>query len=235
MQQLIRSILLLLLILVPTTLSAQKRKKEAPVDTVKVAFLNGIHLNFDLLGAYQMLSSDHGQWEGGMRINIKDKYFPAFEMGIGEGDQHEEYNEASWCKTKAPYFRIGCDFNILRDKHDIYKIFAGVRYGFSKFDYDITVGEQIPVEDNPDTPEVESGNETIYHQHNGLNASYHWLEGVFGVNAKIWGPLHLGWDVRYRRHLSSKYAEQGEPWYIPGYGNNNVAGFTALVYASICF
>jgi hypothetical protein len=44
-----------------------------------------------------------------------------------------------------------------------------------------------------------------------------------GVDAKIWGPLHLGWSVRYHLKLSTKEGEHGNVWYIPGYGKRGSA------------
>ena len=48
--------------------------------------------------------------------------------------------------------------------------------------------------------------------------SQHWIEVVFGIDAQVWGPLHMGWNVRYKRRLSHKDAPIGNTWYIPGYG-----------------
>lgn len=223
----IKNIIILLLLFVANTASAQKSKKTVVVDTVQVAFLNGIAVHTDLLGAYQMQFSDHGQYEVGMRINLKDRYFPAIEVGYGKADQEQEYNTELKFKTKAPYMRVGCDFNILNNKHDDYKAFAGFRYGLTAFDYDMTAAES--------TTDDEGNTQVSYTQYNDLHCNYHWLEGVFGVDAKIWGPLHLGWDVRYRRRFIQKHADEGEPWYVPGYGGKKAAGFTANFNLIISF
>lgn len=217
------------------TVSAQKKKNAAEVDTVKVAFLNGIDVHFDVVGAIMMQSSDHGQWEAGLRVNLLDKYFPAFEIGWGEADEEEDYVEESWGKAKGTYFRIGCDYNLLRNKHEGYKLFLGVRYGFSKFKYDMSVGETVTTEDDADTEEDESSTTKVYTDYYDMDATYHWLEAVVGVDAKIWGPLHLGWDIRYRRVLTKTISNEGAPWYIPGFGNKKKAGFTALFYINLSF
>jgi len=215
----IRNIALLLLFLIVSSSSLAQRKKHVEIDTVKVAFLNGIALQFDLIGAYQMLRSDHGQYEAGVRVNLKDRYFPAVEVGYGKADEKQEYTPELNFQTKAPYFRVGCDFNILNNKHDIYKAFAGFRYGFTAFNYDMT-------EANSET-DWDGNKYVTYTQYNDFHCTSHWLEGVFGVDSKIWGPLHLGWDVRYRRRLFQKHADEGEPWYVPGYGNKKAAGLSA--------
>ncbi len=216
---------------VPAT--AQKKKKVVEQDTIQVPFFHGIALHVDLVGIGQLLWSDHGQIEGGLRVNLKDRYFPAFEFGYGKADEAEDFEPESWCKVKAPYFRIGCDFNILRDKHDNYKLFVGLRYGISKFSYDMSVKyealtSEVPEEesDASDDGEEVSGTVYEYREYKNLKATYHWFEGLIGVDAKIWGPLHLGWDVRYRRQITKKCAEEGAPWYVPGFGDTKKGIFT---------
>ena len=48
----------------------------------------------------------------------------------------------------------------------------------------------------------------------------HWLELGLGVDAKIAGPLHLGWSVRYKRRLIHSEGAIGNSWYAPGFGRN---------------
>lgn len=52
----------------------------------------------------------------------------------------------------------------------------------------------------------------------GESCNQHWAEVVIGIDAKITGPLHLGWNIRYKRRLSHKDCSAGNTWYIPGYG-----------------
>ena len=38
-------------------------------------------------------------------------------------------------------------------------------------------------------------------------------------DAKIFGPLHLGWSVRYKQRLAhSEEGDFGKVWYVPGFG-----------------
>ena len=53
----------------------------------------------------------------------------------------------------------------------------------------------------------------------------HWLEAVFGLDAKIYGPLHLGWMVRYKRRIAHNDGELGTTWYVPGFGTNDNDNF----------
>ena len=38
------------------------------------------------------------------------------------------------------------------------------------------------------------------------------------IDAKIYGPLHLGWSVRYKRRLTHSEGSLGNVWYVPGFG-----------------
>lgn len=206
---------------------AQKRKNVDVKDTVQVAFMNGIYVYADLVGAYQIVQGDHGQWQGGVRVNLKDRYFPAIEAGLGKADMKEAYTPQLKYNTKAPFFRIGCDFNILNNKHDIYKAFAGVRYGFTSFNYDITTTNPEYTKENTTVP--------AFIAYDNQHGTFHWIEGVIGVDAKIWGPFHLGWDVRYRRRLAKKYDTNKDPWYVPGYGNGKPTVITANFNITLAF
>ena len=51
--------------------------------------------------------------------------------------------------------------------------------------------------------------------------SQKWLEFVFGVDAQLFGPLHLGWSVRYKARLAHDEGNAGNSWYVPGYGTQD--------------
>ena len=50
------------------------------------------------------------------------------------------------------------------------------------------------------------------------SCSQHWAELLFGIDAKVAGPLHMGWSVRYRRRLVHDEGILDKTWYVPGYG-----------------
>lgn len=204
--------ILLSSLLFPCEAKAQQKMVEE-ADTT--ALLQGAVVGADLFGAIQRQVSDYGQYEAFLRVNLKGKYFPVLEIGYGEAECNEDPISGVTARTKAPYMRVGCDFNVLKNKHDIYKVFIGARYGYSKFDFEFS---HQGVKD-----EIWGGEKVPIYVNDPCNA--HWLEGVFGVDAKVIGPVHLGWSFRYRRRISSKSPSVGEAWYIPGYGR---AGSTCL-------
>lgn len=197
----------LLLLAVATPSAAQERKGIAKHEADTVALFRGIAVSADLVGLVQLAVSDYGQYEAALRINLKDKYFPVVELGYGKADANDITTSMTF-RTKAPYGRVGLDFNLLRNKHDIYRAYAGFRYGCTFYKFDVE-GEGIkdPV-----------WGDDVPFSVTGVKANYHWIEGVFGVDAKIAGPLRLGWSVRYRSRIAHDDGTLGNTWYVPGYG-----------------
>ena len=155
-------------------------------------------------------TSSRGQYEGAFRLNLEGKYFPIFEAGFSTCNHTDETTKIHF-KTNAPFFRIGCDYNFARDIHAGGRILGGLRYGFSKFDYDT---------DAPDIIDPIWGDRLPF-AYKGLSGNTHWAEVVFGLEAKIWKIFRLGWNVRYRIRLKDKTSIIGNPWYVPGYGQND--------------
>ncbi len=197
----------LLLLVAAATAFAQKKPTAKPAEKDTVALFRGVAVSADIVGLAQRAFSDYGQYEAALRINLRDKYFPIVELGYGTADAEDPSTRLSY-KTSAPYGRIGLDFNIARQKHDDYRIYAGLRYALTYYKFDVTGhGIKDPV-----------WGDDVNYGAKGVKANYHWLEGVFGVDAKIAGPLRLGWSVRYRRHLFGDDGSLGNTWYVPGYG-----------------
>lgn len=197
----------LLLLSVPLTAAAQD-KVQPPIDK-DVPLFNGLAVSVDLVGPVQMMTGDYGQYEAALRINLRDKYFPVVELGIGHSDYEDDVTQISY-KTNAPYAKIGIDFNLLKNKHDIYRLYAGLRYAFTSFEYDLS---------HPGVSDPVWGN-TAEYSVAGVKCSYHWAEALIGVDAKIWGPLHLGWSLRYRSRISYNDGSFGNSWYVPGFGKS---------------
>ncbi len=184
--------------------------------------LAGFSISVDAAGAILAAVSPYGQFEAALRANLRGRFFPIVEMGLGLSDHTDETTNIHY-KTSAPFFRLGCDYNFARDLRSGNRIFGGLRYGFSSFKYDI---------DAPDVVDPTYGTLTPFHKE-GLKGQAHWAEAVFGLEAKIWRNFHVGWSVRYRAKLSNKKSDVGEPWYVPGYGrckNAVLAGTFNLVF-----
>lgn len=214
--------ILIINVLLPLRADAQKSLPAQIVAEDSIPLFRGIAVSVDAVGPVQLMISDYGQYEAMLKVNLKDKFFPVIELGIGRADHEDEATGIGY-KTSAPYGKIGCDFNIAKNKHDIYRIFAGARYAFTSFKYDVW---------GPDVEDPVWGTTSPYGQ-TDVKGSYHWLEALVGVDAKIAGPLHLGWTVRYKTRLSEKTGEIGSPWYVPGFGKHNGSALGATFNISI--
>lgn len=171
-------------------------------DKAGTKLFRGFGAGIDLLGIGFQALGDHSEYQAYLVANIKGTYFPVVEGGYGKGSKYDDNTFVSY-KADGMFGRIGCDYNILNKKTDPYRLTLGLRYGMSKFNYDTT----LPTDTTHTVFTTTSEKCTL-----------HWLELVLGVNAKIWGPIHMGWSLRYRRRLKcSEYVY--DPQYAPGYGN----------------
>jgi hypothetical protein len=170
----------------------------------------GFQISADAVGAAMYAIASYGQIEGTMRLNLKGKYFPTLEMGLGHSNHTNDETELHY-KTDAPYFRLGLDYNFARDVRSGNRIYGGLRAAYSNFKYDLS---------GPAMTDPYWGN-TVPYDFKDLKASCTWGELVFGLEAKIWGNFHLGWSARYRLRLKQKENTVGQAWYIPGYGIND--------------
>ncbi len=191
---------------------ASREEAAAAQRSQKVPFLAGISLSGDLAGMVMAAVSPYGQIEAACRINIKQRYFPIFEMGWGISNHTDELTEQHF-RTNAPYFRVGCDYNIAKDRLSGNRIYVGLRYAFSTFTYDL---------DGPTLTDPVWGGSVPYH-FEGISSRAQWGEAVFGLEAKIWKVFHLGWSLRYRLRFAQKKSSVGQSWYIPGYGKNDTS------------
>lgn len=195
----------LLLLFAATVAQAQGKLFSLQKDSVPL--FRGFAVSVDIAGPLVKAMSDYGEMEGALRINLHDQYFPIVEIGYGEADHNNEVTQISY-STKAPYFRVGCDLNLLKNKHTPNRIYGGLRYAFTSYKVDMA---------RPEVSDPIWGSTTSF-EIVGESCNQHWAEVVIGLDAKIFGPLHLGWNVRYKRRLAHKDCSAGKTWYVPGYG-----------------
>ena len=215
--------LIVSLLLLTLALSAQAQAKVFSLEKDSIPFFRGFAVSFDLVGPAMLALSDRGEYEGALRINLHDQWFPIFEIGVGRANHENDEVTGITYKTTAPYFRIGMDWNVLKKKHGPNRMYAGFRYAFTSFNVDI-IRENLP--------------DPVWLSQTGfgikdLSCVMHWAEIVFGIDAKIIGPLHLGWSVRYKRPLYHKNGDIGNIWYVPGFGTGSddqlAANFNVII------
>lgn len=206
---------IVLLMSLPTTAQAQIKLFRMEKDSIP--FFRGFSVSFDLVGPAKLMLSTCGEYEGALRINLHDQWFPIFELGIGRANHENDEVTSLTYKTTAPYFRLGMDINLMKRKHQSNRIYAGLRYAFTSYKVDIT-------RENMPDPVWQSKTHFGYKD---MACSMHWAEVVVGIDAKVFGPLHLGWMVRYKRRLIHNDGEMGNTWYVPGFGKNDKDNLSA--------
>ena len=199
------------LLLLTMSSAASAQMKFFTIQKDSIPLFRGFAVSFDLVGAGMLALSDYGQYEATLRVNLHDEWFPIVEAGVGKATHDDEVTQLYY-STSAPYFKVGIDKNMLKDKHGPNRLYVGLRYGFTSYKIDLS---------RPDFPDP------VWLWNTGFgvkdaSCKYHWAEVVIGVDAKIFGPLHLGWSVRYKQRLAhSEEGEFGNPWYVPGFGTYN--------------
>lgn len=215
--------LIVSLLLLTLASSAQAQVKMFSLEKDSIPFFRGFAVSFDLVGPAMLALTDRGEYEGALRVNLHDQWFPIFEIGVGRANHENDEVTGITYKTTAPYFRIGMDWNVLKKKHGPNRMYAGFRYAFTSFNVDI-IRENLP--------------DPVWLSQTGfgikdLSCVMHWAEIVFGIDAKIMGPLHLGWSVRYKRPLYHKNGDIGNIWYVPGFGTGSddqlAANFNVII------
>ena len=215
----------------------EKQQRETiKVDTIPL--FNGIFVNVDLYGvASNLLGSDFISGEFGVGVNLKNTFIPVIEFGMGGTDTWSETGIHYKTKT-TPYFRIGVDYNTMAKKKEKNSfLFAGARYGYTSFKYDIY---NMPVTDNiwgdaigNLNLEDEYWGGSLEYDYRGMKCSLHWVEVLLGVQIKMYKRFYMGWSIRVKWKMSASHDENGNPWYVPGYGQykaRNVGLTYSLIY-----
>lgn len=170
----------------------------------------GASVSANLAGAVLAQVTSYGEYEAALRLNLRNKYFPIIEAGLGRANAIGESSQLHF-RTSAPFARVGLDYNIKKDLRSMNRVFVGIRYGVSSFSYDLA---------GPDL------NDPYWKTTQPFNfvdiaSQAHWGEALFGLEAQIWKGIHLGWSLRYKLRFHEKATPLGHVYYIPGYGKNS--------------
>lgn len=205
------------------TTSAQGNRVVVETGKDSVKLFRGIDISYDLAGTVMRMVSDYGQFEAAVRCNLRNRFFPIIEFGLGDAEHKEDIVTGVGGKVRAPYGRIGMDLNMAKSKNDSYRILVGARYGFTSFKTEIDGTVEDPYWGGTDRFRFDLD-----------RCKFHWMELLFAVDGKLWGPVRLGWSVRYRRMLHKNDMGVNNLWYVPGFGKySNKIGATFNVMVSL--
>ena len=205
---------------IPDTLSAPVAGR---VPKMLQPLLFSTAVGIDLWDPIMRLFGQHyGLIEFSGELNLHNRYIPVVEVGVGTASSTPEESNFTYKVPLTPYFRIGCNYNFIYNSNPDYMAFAGVRFGWSHFSYDIN---DVSMSGSYWGEEV-----TFNFPRQTANVSY--LQFLFGIRVKLSGPISMGWNLRYKAKLHESRSAYGQPWYIPGYGSRNgaFAGSFSVTY-----
>lgn len=156
----------------------------------------------------RVLGSDYGGADVWAELSLHNRYKPVVEFGMGSSDITPDGQNYTFHSPLAPYFKIGLNYNFLYNNNPRYQLYAGVRYAFTPFKYQVKNVTMSPgYWDDPTSFDIPEQSTT---------AGY--FEFLAGVRVDIWKNISLGWSVKYHTILHEGAAHYGKPMYIPGYG-----------------
>ena len=185
----------------------------------ELPFFRGVSVSADVFGwIYPIFVSDaYYNNEVSLSANLLNRFFPVVEAGYGHCNTVGELYVIRYT-TAAPYFRVGLDYNLqYKNPSPAGFIFCGVRAGYSRSTYDVSA---------PPVTDPVSGLSVPF-QLSAVPCRALWGEALVGIRTHVWRGFHLGWTIRYKRLFSNCTSQNGNPWFIPGYGVHGTETFGA--------
>lgn len=178
----------------------------------------GVYLSTDVFGyIYPIFVKDkYYSGEMSLTVNLSNRFFPVVEAGVGYADMVSQLYDIGY-STRAPYYRVGMDYNMQYTNGKPNYIYLGGRLGYTTFKYSV----DAPALQDP----IWGGEAPV--EFIDVPCSAVWAEAVGGVRAEITKNIHLGWALRYKYPLYKGPLMNGGPWYIPGYGTGKKSAFGA--------
>ena len=174
----------------------------------------GLYFSADAFGyIYPIFVKDkYYSTELSATLDINNRFFPTVEVGFGHTDMVSQLYDIAY-NTRAPFYRVGIDYNVqYKDKKPGY-IYLGARVGYTTFDYSV---EAPPLVDP-----VWGGEAPV--RFTNVPCQAVWGEVVGGVRAEIARNFYMGWSLRYKYPLYRGPIANGGPWYVPGFGTGSKA------------
>lgn len=142
------------------------------------------------------------------RLSLHNRYFPVFEAGVSSAATTPSGMNFTYRQPIAPYFKLGMDYNFFYNSNSDYQVYALLRYGLTRFSYDVTdITISNSYWDDITHPALPRQTTTTGY-----------LEIGAGIVVKLWGPISAGWNIKYHKILHHSAETYGEPWAVPGYG-----------------
>ena len=157
-------------------------------------------------------------------LNMWNRFQPTVELGLGWAKTSPDDMNFTYKGKPSPYFKVGANYNFLFKNAPDHQAFLGARLGYSSFGYDVNGAHYI----DGTWKEDESSNYT------GERSHALWGEVGLGLKVKLYGPLSMGWMIRYHGIFNYAKNDNTNPWFIPGYGpRTSSLGFSMSIYYTL--
>ena len=186
----------------------------------------GCYLSVDAFGyIYPLFVKDkYYSTEVSLSANLKNRFFPVVEVGVGYTDIVSQLYEIDY-STRAPYFRVGMDYNMQYKNNKPGYIYLGARVGYTAFEYNVDAPLLVDPVWGDEAPMVLTD----------MPCRAVWGEAVGGVRAEIAKNFCMGWSLRYKYLFYRGPVTNGGPWYIPGFGTGKRTALGATYTLSYYF
>lgn len=187
-----------------------RAEETEPVDSIPL--WNGLRLELDVASPlFHVLQIEPSQSiEGGVYLNLKQRYLPLFEMGFA-GLFNKISPQHSVFSADGLFFRTGLDINLLNAKKRASNrnlVVAGFRVGASSFSYDL---RHVLIEDK-------YWQEKRSMDYLDVQVFRWWFEALLGMKVEVFRNVYLGWNIRSKFLLKEEEPGSIHPYFIPGYG-----------------
>lgn len=199
-----------------TTILPKVKKMEFPL-------LYGLNFGVDIWDpVMRILGQHYGLASVWAELNLHNRYLPIVEFGFGQANDTPDGMNFTYKSNLAPFFKIGANYNAFYNSNPNYQLNVGIRYGFSPFSYSIT---DVTVDEG-------YWGDPAHFSIPSQSATVGFFELVAGVKVKIFGPISMGWMVRYHSIIHESKNTYGQPMYIPGYGKrgSSITGSFSIIY-----
>lgn len=174
----------------------------------------GVNFADAILMAFGQKYADFDLWAN---VSLFNWFFPTVECGVGWAKDTPSKLNYTYRTRPSFYLKAGFDYNFLYKSKPEYKLFLGLRAGWSSFKYDIT---DVTITDG-------YWDQTVHPQLRGLRCTSFYGECLLGLQVKIVSHFSLGWTVRWHFPFHDSADAGTKPWFVPGYGGSGSFGFSA--------
>jgi len=204
--------------------------------------------NYSYDGAYRtgsipMPKYNGIQYEFNSSVNWK-RWILEGDFGFGNTEwkcknlplEGERFGESIY-KNNGVYFRVGFNYNLVKDTPDNNSAFLGCRFAMSFFNDSLRSVESYSYDvDGKTSQQIQTLPKEMYMEQK--NARALWWEFLTGVKVKLWEYIYTGVTLRYKFWLSVQNANMQSPFEIIGWGLNNdfidTTVFGCNYYISFC-